>query len=127
MSRFVRFLILLTLAACIFGGWNYLRFCELRSTLAHQLTVAQMDRIEERARAFLEMKMGRKAVDGGRHIESLSDYGLEIEIPPEHRTEFLEWMRDLPIEPVRVGGWPTKASSSYKSSQETMSYSIRYE
>lgn len=123
----------LLVIAVVFGVRERMKFMKCRSALVHYSTTNQMDKIQNRAQHFIDLKLdGIFLSTGGiRRIRDRlehknKEYEIVIGIPEEKTEEFREWMKSATIYPVVIDNWPSSSGSSTGIQDGELYYRVFY-
>jgi hypothetical protein len=119
--------ILIAISIVLLGTTIYVKVenHRLKKFVVHQATMAQMDAITARARAFMEHHYNSDFVSGGASIGGMS-YERTLNVPQDKKDEFTKWMAGYSLNAVNVEGYPSSSGSDLIGDDTKLVYRVYY-
>ena len=117
----------IAISVVLLGAIIYLKLenHRLKKLIVHQATIAQVEAISARARAFMEHHYNSDFVSGGSSIGGMS-YERTLNVPEDKRDEFTKWMAGYSLNAVSVDGYPSSSGSDIIGDNTKLIYRVYY-
>lgn len=119
--------ILIAVSIVLLGATVYFKVenHRLKKLVVQQATVAQVDAISARARAFMEHHYDTDFVSGGASISGMS-YERTLNVPQDKKDEFTKWMAGYSLHAVNFEGYPSSSGSDLIGDDAKLIYGVYY-